>query len=84
MRDGHICGGRVAFETTGWQPSCDCNAEVAPARVLDSFAGAGTVGLVADRLQRDAILIEISPEYAEMARQRIHGDAPLFAEVATR
>jgi len=49
--------------------------------VLDPFGGAGTVGLVADRLERDAVLIELNPEYAEMARQRIRGDAPLFAEV---
>ncbi len=49
--------------------------------VLDPFGGAGTTGLVADRLQRDAILIELNPQYAEMARRRIHGDAPLFAEV---
>ena len=49
--------------------------------VLDPFGGAGTTGLVADRHGRDAILIELNPEYAEMARQRITGDAPLFAEV---
>ena len=49
--------------------------------VLDPFGGAGTVGLVADRLQRDAILIELNPEYAAMAERRIHGDASLFAEV---
>ena len=49
--------------------------------VLDPFGGAGTVGLVADRHQRDAILIEISPEYAEMARQRIDDDAPLLAVI---
>lgn len=45
------------------------------------FGGAGTTGLVADRLQRDAILVELNPQYAEMARKRIRGDAPLFAEV---
>ena len=50
--------------------------------VLDPFGGAGTTGLVADRLQRDAILIELNQEYAAMARRRISGDAPLFAEVA--
>lgn len=50
--------------------------------VLDPFFGAGTTGLVADRLQRNAIGIELNPQYAEMARRRIHGDAPLFAEVA--
>jgi DNA modification methylase len=49
--------------------------------VLDPFGGAGTTGLVADRHHRDAILIELNPEYAAMARRRIIGDAPLFAEV---
>lgn len=50
--------------------------------VLDPFGGAGTTGLVADRLQRDAILIELNPIYAGLARRRITGDAPLFAEAA--
>lgn len=49
--------------------------------VLDPFGGAGTTGLVADRLKRNAILIELNESYAEMARHRIEGDAPLFAEV---
>ncbi len=49
--------------------------------VLDPFAGAGTVGLVADRLGRDAILIEAKAEYAEMARARLREDAGMFAEV---
>lgn len=49
--------------------------------ILDPFGGAGTTGLVADRLQRHAILVELNPQYAEMARRRICGDAPLFAEV---
>lgn len=42
--------------------------------VLDPFGGAGTTGLVADRLQRHAVLIELNPEYAAMARRRIDGD----------
>lgn len=50
--------------------------------VLDPFGGAGTTGLVADRLQRNAILIELNPEYAAMAQARIKGDAPLFTQVA--
>lgn len=49
--------------------------------VLDPFGGAGTTGLVADRLGRDAILIELNASYAEMSRRRISDDAPLFAEV---
>ncbi len=47
--------------------------------VLDPFGGAGTTGLVADRLQRDAVLIELNPQYASMARKRITADAPLLA-----
>jgi DNA modification methylase len=49
--------------------------------VLDPFGGAGTTGLVADRLQRNAVLIELNPAYADIARRRIEGDAPLFSEV---
>lgn len=50
--------------------------------VLDPFGGAGTTGLVADRLKRNAILIELNPEYAAMAERRIKSDAPLFADVS--
>ncbi len=50
--------------------------------VLDPFGGAGTTGLVADRLKRDAILIELNPAYAAMAKARIEGDCPMFTEVA--
>lgn len=49
--------------------------------VLDPFGGAGTTGLVADRLRRNALLIELNPTYAQMARERINDDAPLFADV---
>lgn len=49
--------------------------------VLDPFAGAGTTGLVADRLQRDAILIDLNGEYMAMGAERIRGDAPLFVEL---
>ena len=49
--------------------------------VLDPFAGAGTTGLVADRLGRHFVGFELNPEYAEMAKRRIRNDAPLFAEV---
>ena len=42
-----------------------------PARVLDPFGGSGTTGLVADILGRDATLIELNPEYIELAKTRI-------------
>lgn len=49
--------------------------------VLDPFGGAGTTGLVADRLGRHATLIELNHEYRSLAEDRVTGDAPLFAEV---
>jgi DNA modification methylase len=46
------------------------------------FGGAGTTGLVADRHGRNAILIELNPEYAAIAERRIKGDAGMFADMA--
>ncbi len=67
----------------GWTPTCGCGGSgTAQATVLDPFGGAGTTGLVADRLRRNAILIELNPEYAEMARRRIERDAGMFGVVA--
>lgn len=51
--------------------------------VLDPFAGSGTTLLVADRLQRTAIGIDLNTKYAEMAVARIEKDqGGLFADVA--
>jgi site-specific DNA-methyltransferase (cytosine-N4-specific) len=49
--------------------------------ILDPFAGSGTTGVVALRHGRNFIGIELSPEYAAMARRRITNDAPLFNTV---
>ncbi len=47
--------------------------------VLDPFCGSGTTGQVAIRLGRAFIGIELNPTYAQLARQRIGGAAPLFS-----
>ena len=44
--------------------------------VLDPFGGSGTVGLVAERLGRDSILIDLNPDYTAMAERRIAAAAP--------
>lgn len=49
--------------------------------VLDPFGGAGTTGLVTDRLQRDAVLIELSQKYTAISHNRIQREAPLLADV---
>lgn len=51
--------------------------------VLDPFNGAGTTGVVATRLNREYVGIELNPEYREMALRRIREDNPMFnVEVA--
>jgi DNA modification methylase len=52
--------------------------------ILDPFSGAGTTAMVADRLGRDAIGIELNPAYSAMAHRRVVDDCPLFAEVAAQ
>jgi len=42
--------------------------------VLDPFGGAGTTGMVAERLGRNAVLIELNPEYADLARDRLRAE----------
>ena len=66
----------------GLEKQCDCESnETKAGTVLDPFGGSGTTGLVADRNGRNAVLIELNPEYAEMAKNRIYNDAPLFSSV---
>lgn len=68
------------FATMPWDLAERCVlAGSAPgSMVLDPFAGTGTVGMVAARHGRSFIGIELNPEYATMARDRILGDAPLL------
>jgi DNA modification methylase len=58
----------MATVTTGWT-DCGHNA-YRPGVVLDPFMGSGTVALVARKLGRRAVGIELNPEYAEMVARR--------------
>jgi len=65
----------------GWCPTCDHAGEPVPCTALDPFGGSGTTAMVANRLGRNAIIIELNPTYCEMAERRVSGDAPMFNEV---
>jgi DNA modification methylase len=89
--NGRIAGGghvgrtgtwSVDTTTTGWSPSCQCNAETQPCTILDPFLGSGTTALVADRLQRHCVGIDLSTTYADLARNRVTDDCPLFTSWA--
>jgi DNA modification methylase len=65
-------------ETVGWEPTCNCEASVEPATVLDPFSGAATTGVAALKHGRKYIGIDVNGEYNEMAKKRVreHGDVP--------
>ncbi len=54
-------------------PDGEQNWPTEPAVVLDPFAGAGTVAVVARKLGRRSVGIELNPEYVAMARKRLEG-----------
>jgi len=73
-------------KTIGWRPTCSCYDMVKlgdvlpvgpvpkdpiPCTVLDIFGGAMTTALVAEKHNRKWIMVELSPEYAEMGKKRI-------------
>ena len=83
--------------TTGWSPTCICLVDVpsrevgveweleapvpVPAVILDPFGGSGTVGMVANRLSRRAILIDLNPEYLKQQMKR-NAQTPLGLDAA--
>jgi DNA modification methylase len=52
-------------------PDGVANWPTVPATCLDLFAGSGTVGVVAQKLGRRAVLIDASADYLALARRRI-------------
>ena len=61
------------------KPSCDCNKGFKPGVVLDPFGGAGTTGIVAQSLNRKAILIELNKDYINIAKKRINKELGMFS-----
>ena len=83
-RGGYIVGGDGVYtgnvysiphkhakkEFVGWT-DCGCGAGWESGMVLDPFGGSGTVGVVAEKLGRNSILIDLNKEYCEMAYKRL-------------
>lgn len=59
--------------------SCHCDDEkTKPGVVLDPFMGSGTTAVVAERLGREWIGVEVNADFAELARVRIGGAKPVL------
>lgn len=67
------------YQTLGWKASCNCNAgEPVPAVVLDPYIGAGTTAVVAERLGRNWLGIELNAAYVAIGGRRIGKEKKLL------
>lgn len=71
--DGHSAAFPVALAAECIKAGCPVGGTV-----LDCFGGSGTTGVAALEHGRDALLIELNPEYVQVASRRLG----MFAEVA--
>lgn len=71
-RGGEYTNGK---QTVGWQPSCTCEAaDPVPCVVMDPFGGSNTTGVVALKLGRAYVGVDISQEYLTgVTAERIGG-----------
>jgi len=92
-RADKLPGNDVYFES-GWQANCPCqpapdfvgdkkavtqfDTSPEPCVVLDPFMGSGTTALVARKLRRDFLGIELNLEYVRMAERRLDAERELF------
>lgn len=63
-------------QTVGWEPSCTCDAPTRPCVVLDPFSGSGTTGMVALKMGRDYVGIDLNANYLPMAEARLLDTPP--------
>lgn len=78
VKDGFKPGWANKNTTTGWEATCACQAQVIPATVLDIFDGSGTTRLVARKLRRNAIGIELNPAYRKISQKRLKNELGMF------
>lgn len=62
---------RASTSKVSLRPDCVCTSTWRRGVVLDPFFGSGTVGVVAEALDRDWLGIELNPKFAELAEMRI-------------
>jgi DNA modification methylase len=60
------------YRTLGWAPVCDHGVQpTLPCRVLDPFAGSGTVAQVCLDLGRSCLSVELNPAYLGLQTERV-------------
>lgn len=80
QREGRVFERIVSTKTIRWEKGCGHPDSVAPCTVLDPFAGSGTVGEVALKHGRNAVLIELNPQYCELIEKRCGSESVVWAQ----
>jgi len=72
LKKGHSASQNYKGTEKGWEPTCTCeDHKIVPCTVLDPFMGAATTALVSLKLGRDSVGVELNPEYAQIAEERL-------------
>lgn len=79
---GERTGKAFSNRTIGWRPGCDHDAPTVPATILDPFLGSGTTAIVARRLGRRCVGVELNEKYAELAAGRLAQQSLLAGDAA--
>jgi hypothetical protein len=67
-------------QTLGWRPACACpDSEALACTVLDPFAGSGTTLMVATKLGRRVVGIELNGDYESLIRERCSDDVGIVS-----
>ena len=68
----------VPARTIGWRPTCTCSPVLVPvpATVLDPYCGSCTTNIVAQKMDRRHIGIDLSLDYIKMGVKRLQGVSP--------
>jgi DNA modification methylase len=81
IRDGNGAAGFTETKTIGWHPTCNCGKEPIPSVILDPFMGAGTTAVVAKKLSRHYVGIDLNENYIVLANKRLYNELGLFSNL---
>jgi len=63
------------------EKQCDCDTnKTKRGVVLDPFGGSATTGILAEGNNRDSIMLELNPDYINIAKQRIQNEFGMFTD----
>lgn len=71
IRSRRTSEGMLHTREVGELRRCDCFAPSRPGVVLDPFMGTGTTAVVAERLRRDWLGVELNPAFVKLADDRL-------------